>query len=50
MPQVADMLLKFLLLDRDPTNEPVVDARIFSFLLHLTGILYQYFSGSANKT
>jgi len=26
MPQVADMLLKVLLLDREPTNEPVVDA------------------------
>lgn len=25
MPQVADLLLKFLLLDREPTNEPVVD-------------------------
>jgi serine/threonine-protein phosphatase 6 regulatory subunit 3 len=29
MPQVADLLLKVLLLDREPTNEPVVDVREF---------------------
>jgi hypothetical protein len=30
MPQVADFLLKVLLLDREPTNEPVVDVRVLA--------------------